>query len=179
MPTSARDRQASSIPCPLKGMIYIMLLMLAGIGGTTSCAHHPNIVTGRITPEHFQFKTVVKLRGSQPGGWQAVCIHARMRNGTTKETSLCRFEVGLPMKTQENGLIDYYEAQQASADLANLSAHAVLSQAKPGDMTFTLCSQFKVVYEQMLNSRFKGARVGECKTAGIKTVVFDVPIGGQ
>ncbi|WP_324985626.1 hypothetical protein [Hyalangium sp.] len=151
-------------------------MAVAGVG----CTHgRPgNTVTGRITPEHFQFTTTVKppRQKEEDGGWRAVCIHAQTTMGDSGATTVCKFEVGVPIRTSSQGEIPLEDAQDAAADMANRAAFRVLSEAHPGDMLAELCIRFKVTYEFMLREKIKGSRIGECRSLGIKTVPFGVVI---
>ena len=149
----------------------LFLAALACIGFlSTGCAS--GVVTGRISPEHFQFTTVVKPRKTDPYGWRAVCIHGRITHGDSGASDVCRFEVGLPIFNEERGEIPLEEAQQAAAELANRASYRVLSQAHPGEMLAVLCREFESLYEILLNEWIRGARVGRCMTRGVKTVHF-------
>jgi hypothetical protein len=44
-------------------------------------------------------------------------------------------------------------------------------------MIAALCIQFKRKYERMLKDELAGARVSECRTEGLETVPFDIPMG--
>jgi hypothetical protein len=156
----------------------LVLAALACMGALgTGCAHGP--VTGRIRPEHFQFKTVVKPRKDDPAGWRAVCIHGRITHGNSGATDVCRFEVGLPIFNEAQGEIPLEEAQRLSAELANRAMYRVLSQAHPGEMLAVLCNDFKGLYEALLKEWIKGARVGQCVTRGVKVVHFGVSDGDE
>lgn len=148
------------------------------IVGPMGCARGLNTVTGRITPGHFRFKPVVQIdkrNRTQPDGWQAVCIHARITEGDSGATDVCKFEVGLPLRNEEQGDIALEVAQRTAARLANRAAHTVLAEAPPGEMLAVLCLQFKGRYEKMLKEEIDGARVSQCETEGIETVYFDIP----
>lgn len=147
----------------------------------TGCSHgRPplNPVTGRITPQHFRFTTTVKppRNKAEAGGWRAVCIHAQITQGDSGATTVCKFEVGVPIRTSLQGDIPLEDAQEAAADMANRAAFRVLSEAHPGDMLSVLCSRFKDSYEPMLREKLKGSRVGECRSQGIETVPFGIVI---
>lgn len=157
------------------------LLVLAGMwwlgaGGLTGCASGRNTVTGRITPEYFEFTTTVKKPRSknEPGGWWAVCIHAQITQGDSGATSICKFEVGLPQRNRSQGEISLAHAQEVAADMANRAIYKVLSEAHPSTMHVTHCINFKKIYEPMLDEKIKGARVGACETESAKTVHFGV-----
>lgn len=66
-------------------------------------------------------------------------------------------------------------AQHTAAGTANLSAHRVLSEARPGEVIAVLCLRFKERYEKMLKEDISGSRVSQCETEGIETVYFDIP----
>lgn len=143
----------------------------------SGCVHERNSVDGRITPAHFHFKTVVAVDSkTQPDGWRAVCIQARITQGDSGATDVCKFEVGLPIRNGDQGDIPLEVAQWSSADTANRAAHTVLEEAQPGEMIAVLCIQFKRKYERMLKEEISGARVSECRTEGIETVHFDIPV---
>jgi hypothetical protein len=105
-----------------------------------------------------------------------VCIHAQLTQGDSGATTVCKFEVGIPIRTSLQGDILLEEAQDAAADMANRAAFRVLSEAHPGDMLAELCGRFKVTYEFMLREKLKGSRIGECRSLGIETVLFGVTI---
>ncbi len=150
------------------------LLLTAQVG----CARGLNTVTGRITPAHYRFKTVVEISKRnklRPDGWRAVCINARITEGDSGATDVCKFEVGLPLRNEELGDIPLEMAQWTAARTANRAAHLVLSQARQGEMIAVLCLQFKDRYERMLKEEIAGARVSQCETEGIETVHFDIP----
>lgn len=141
----------------------------------------PNPVIGVITPEYFRFREIVldddlELPG---GGWRAVCIHAQLKQGNSGAKTVCKFEVGLPLRTAEHGEIPLEEAQLAAASMANRAVRDVLSQSHPGEMLAVLCKDFRTIYDAMLNATYKGARVRECKTAGVETVPFGVELGEE
>jgi hypothetical protein len=144
--------------------------------GLAGCVHERNTVDGRITPGHFRFKTVVAVNSkTQPDGWRAVCIQARITEGDSGATDVCKFEVGLPIRNGAQGDIPLEVAQWSSADTANRAAHTVLQEAQTGEMIAVLCIQFKREYERRLKEEISGARVSECRTEGIETVHFDIP----
>jgi len=80
------------------------------------------LVLGRITPEHFQFKTIVPVETSemQPDGWRAVCIHARITEGDSEATDVCKFEVGVPIRNTQQREVPLEVAQQVTASLARI-----------------------------------------------------------
>jgi hypothetical protein len=153
-------------------------LLLAVMAGPLGCARGLNTVTGRITPSHFRFKTVVevsKRNRLQPDGWRAVCIHARITEGDSGATDICKFEVGLPLRNRDQGDISLEMAQRTAARTANRSAHRVLSEARQGEVIAVLCLLFKERYAKMLKEEISGSRVSQCETEGIETVYFDIP----
>jgi hypothetical protein len=157
---------------------YFLLNVLLACGGLSCTSGQPgsNPVAGVITPEHFRFRTVVpdNDRRAPSGGWRAVCIDAQIKHGDSGAKTACKFEVGVPLRTEDRGEIPIEEAQFAAASMANRAARMVLAKAHPGDMMAVLCSQFKAVYAPMLMTKVPGARVGECKTEGIETVSFGI-----
>jgi hypothetical protein len=153
---------------------FVILVFAAQIG----CARGLNTVTGRITPVHYRFKTVVEIskrNKTRPDGWRAVCIQARITEGDSGATDVCKFEVGLPLRNKELGDIPLETAQRTAAGTANRAAHTVLAEASAGEMIAVLCLQFKERYQRMLGEEIAGARVSQCETEGIETVYFDIP----
>ncbi|HYO73069.1 MAG TPA: hypothetical protein VEU33_44105 [Archangium sp.] len=155
-----------------RSWVFVGLVMW-GANGPLGCTGR-NSVVGRITPEHFWFKTTVERSDAQPGGWQAVCIHARITEGDSGATTVCKFEVGLPLRNGQRE-IPLWVARRDAAEMANRAAYRVLSNAPRGEMMFTLCSEFKTLYGSMLNEKHIGARVSACVSEGIETVPFDIP----
>jgi hypothetical protein len=151
--------------------LAVVLLCGAGQWGCANSTH------GYITPERFDFKTVVELPPGNSGGWRAVCIEARFTHGNTGDYSICRFEVGTPLRNRQQGVISLDRARAEAAIQANNAAHAVMAAAQPGDLTGPLCLQFKSVYNELLRQKIKGARVGACETHGVEVVIFDVAVG--
>jgi len=156
---------------------YVLVLLFVGQAG---CARGLNTVTGRITPAHYRFKTVVEISKRnklRPDGWRAVCIHARITEGDSGATDVCKFEVGLPLRNEDLGDVPLELAQQTAARTANRAAHLVLSAAREGEMIAVLCLQFKEHYERLLKEEIAGSRVSQRETDGIETVYFDIPGG--
>jgi hypothetical protein len=159
------------------GWCILSVLLFVGHLG---CARGLNTVTGQITSSHYRFKTVVEISKRNrlhPDGWRAVCIHARITEGDSGATDVCKFEVGLPLRNEDQGDVPLELAQLESARTANRAAHQVLSEAHEGEMIAVLCLQFKARYERMLQDEIAGARVSQCETEGIETVYFDIPGG--
>jgi hypothetical protein len=159
--------------CWLPRSWWLAGLLLWGANGPSGCTGG-NSVVGRITPEHFWFKTTVEGSETQPSGWRAVCIHARITEGDSGATTVCKFEVGLPLRNGQRE-IPLWVARQDAAEMANRAAYRVLSNASRGEMMFTLCSEFKSLYDLMLREKHPGALVGACVSDGIETVPFDIP----
>jgi hypothetical protein len=156
--------------CP-RGVVLVGVLL----AGLTGCATGRNTVTGSITPGHFEFEQVVRKKGrkTEAGGWWAVCIHARITEGDSGATSICKFEVGMPAHNEAQGEISLEKAQEAAATMANRAMYKVLSEANPGTMLGTLCAPFKTLYRLMLREKIYGAEVSECVSKGAKTVHFN------
>ncbi|REG30865.1 hypothetical protein ATI61_106335 [Archangium gephyra] len=161
--------------CP--PLVVLVVVLLWGGGGLTGCATGRNTVTGRITPAYFEFTKVVEKSGpeDEPGGWWAVCIHARITMGDSGATSVCKFEVGLPVRNDAQGEISLADAQEAAANMANRAMYKILSEAHPSEMLGTHCRNFKELYVLMLDEKIKGARVRQCMMQGVKTVHFNEP----
>lgn len=136
---------------------------------------------GVITPEYFRFREIVPDDDQQlpAGGWRAVCIHALLRHGDSEAKTVCKFEVGLPLRTKENREIPLGEAQLAAASMANRAVRDVLSRTHPGEMLAILCKDFKTTYQAMLRAKYAGALVRECMAAGIETVPFGIELGEE
>jgi len=135
------------------------------------------LVVGLITPEHFQFAEVVHLDDDgDPGGWQAVCILATMRNGNTGQDMICDFQVELPLRTREQGIITQELARTAAATAANKTAYQLLSQLEAGEMLGMICQRFRPMMQAWLGTAIRGARVMKCdQKKGVPTVRFDEP----
>jgi hypothetical protein len=131
------------------------------------------VVVGLITPEHFQFTQVVAMADDEVGGWQAVCIHATLRDGNTGRTVMCDFEVGVPLQNKAQGAISRRFAQVSAASAANNAAHGLLSQYEAGLLLGMICQQFRPAMQAELNVSIAGAKVTKCYTQGIPTVPFD------
>ncbi len=159
----------------MRGLAKITAVLWTGLV-LAGCVHGRNTVAGHITPEHFRFTTVVAVDSrTLPDGWRAVCISARITEGDSGATDICKFEVGLPMRTGQQGDISLSEAQWLSAEMANQAAQSILAEARPGEMIAVHCIQFKRRYERLLKEEIAGARVSECRTPAIETVPFDIP----
>jgi outer membrane PBP1 activator LpoA protein len=132
-----------------------------------------------ITPEYFRFRDVVpdNDRSAPSGGWRAVCIHALIKHGDSDARTVCKFEVGVPIRNEQQGEISVEEAQFAAASMANRAAREVLAEAHPGEMFAVLCRNFKKMYRPMLKAKIAGSEVGECTTAGTETVLFGITTG--
>lgn len=120
--------------CPPRLVVLVGVLSW-GAGGLTGCVTGRNTVTGRITPAHFEFTKVVEKSGpnNEPGGWWAVCIHARITMGESGATSICKFEVGVPVHNGPRGEISRDVAQEEAASMANRAMYKILSEAHPSD----------------------------------------------
>ncbi|MBN9686033.1 MULTISPECIES: hypothetical protein [unclassified Corallococcus] len=149
--------------------------------GQSGCTHGRGLVIGRITPEHFRFKTIVAVDAEEmrPDGWRAVCIHARITEGGSGATDVCRFEVGVPIRNIQQSEVPLEVAQQVATYLANMAAQEILSNAQQGEMIAILCRRFKNKYEHLLRENIAGARVSECTTRGLDPVYFDIPLKGE
>lgn len=162
-----------------------LMLSMVSMCGVLGCASGqqpgPNPVVGVITPEYFRFRETVPDDDLQlpAGGWRAVCIHALLRHGNSEARSACKFEVGLPLRNEKQGVIPLEEAQFAAASMANRAIRDVLSRAHPGEMLAVLCKDFKTTYQAMLRAKYPGALVRECKAAGIETVPFGIKLGEE
>jgi len=140
------------------------------LGGVHLLGCTGNVVDGRIRPEHFKFKTVTRVSPGG-GGWRAVCIRARIKNGNTGSSGLCAFEVGLPILpggAQEELSLTF--SQVLAADLANTAARAVLSSLPPETMFAAACNAFKAQYDALMKAAVAGAKVSAC---GVRTPVVD------
>jgi len=172
------------IPTRHQQLWAVLLLSLGSMCGGMSCAsgqQGPNPVVGVITPEYFRFREVVLDDDLQipAGGWRAVCIHALLKHGSSDAKTVCKFEVGLPLRTEDDREIPLGEAQLAAASMANRAVRDVLSRSHPGEMLAILCKDFKTTYQAMLSAKYRGARVRECRSAGTETVPFGIKLGEE
>jgi hypothetical protein len=156
----------------------LFLGLLLAFGGL-SCARgsaERNPVVGVITPDYFRFRDVVPDDDpSEPGGgWRAVCIQAQVKHGNSGAKTACEFEVGVPLRTKNEGEISLELAQFAAASMANRAAREVMSDAQPGEMLAAPCRRFKAVYKAMLRTKISAAEVSECTTKGIEIVPFGI-----
>ena len=128
-----------------------------------------NVVTGAITPAHFNFQTVVPLTGTEPGGWKAALIYATMRNGETGETFSCRFEVGVPIRSLDGNVSDA-DAKVAAAAAANAAAYTILS--RPGVVVGAACAPFRAEMQALMGLRIRGTRVSAPVSPGLTPTLF-------
>jgi hypothetical protein len=100
---------------------WLSLLCVCGGMNCTQGQSGPNPVNGVIMPEYFRFRVTVPDNDQQEpaGGWRAVCIHALIKHGNSDAKTFCKFEVGVPLRTQKHGEIPHEEAQFAAAAMAN------------------------------------------------------------
>jgi hypothetical protein len=168
---------AGSLAAWFPRLLVVVGVLLWGVGGLTGCATGRNTVTGRITPAYFEFTQTVKKSGpkNEPGGWRAVCIHARITMGDSGATYVCKFEVGTPLRNRDQGEISLQDAQDAAAAMANRAMYKILSEADQGEMLFTHCNNFKTLYNLMLKEKLHGAEVGACMSKDVKTIHFNEP----
>ena len=161
--------------CPR--LVVLVGVLSWAVGGLTGCATGRNTVTGRITPAHFEFTKVVETSGpeDEPGGWWSVCIHARITMGDSGAITICKFEVGVPVRNGPQGEISLEFARAAAASMANRAMYKVLSEAHPSEMLGIHCRNFTKLYLLMLDEKVKGSRVRQCMMQGVKTVHFDEP----
>src|ERR1043165_1517914 len=132
------------------------------------------VVSGLITPEHFQFAQVVADDGQDLGaGWQAVCIKATLRDGNTGQTIICDFEVGIPVRTARQGMISRSFAQASAALAANNAAHILLSRLEAGAMLGLICQEFRPAMQAELRLAVDAATVTKCNRTGVPVVLFD------
>jgi len=166
---------------PRLSLWVLATVLLTGALGQSGCTHRHGLVIGRITPDHFRFKTVVAVDANnlQPDGWRAVCIHARITEGDSGATDVCKFEVGLPIRNTQQREVPLEVAQQVATYLANAAAQEILSKAQRGEMIAILCRRFKNEYEHLLRENIAGARVSECRTPGLEPIYFDIPLKSE
>jgi hypothetical protein len=158
-------------------LVVLVGVLLWGAGGLTGCVTGRNTVTGEITPAHFEFTQTVKKSGpnNEPGGWRAVCIHARITMGDSGATYVCKFEVGTPLRNGDQGEISLLYAQHAAAAMANRAMYKILSEADQGEMLFTHCKDFKTLYNLMLKEKIYGSEVSACISEDVKIIHFNEP----
>jgi hypothetical protein len=95
--------------------------------------------------------------------------------GDSGATTICKFEVGIPIHNGKQGRLSLEDAQEAAANMANRAMYKVLSEADPGEMMGTHCRTFKELYRLMLDQKIKGSRVRQCKSKDVKVVHFNEP----
>lgn len=167
--------------CQPWAALFLNLLCVCGGLSCAKGASGPNAVDGVIYPEYFRFRVTVPDNDQQEpgGGWRAVCIHAQIKHGNSDAKTLCKFEVGIPLRTNADGKIPLEEARFAASAMANRAARDVLSRAHPGDMYIVLCRDFIATYNAMLNAKYQGSRVSACYSKGIETVPFGYQVGKE
>jgi hypothetical protein len=140
------------------GRLYALALLLLILPGCVTPTNRTRtIVTGQIEPRHFQFVTVVKQTGNEPGGWRAACVHVNIKR-TTGESFLCRFGVDVPIETDE-GSFSLPLAQRIAAERANETARLVFGSATPESGLGLLCEAFKKTFGTLLDASIRGSRV--------------------
>jgi hypothetical protein len=153
----------TTLPTGIAGLVLLLV---------TGCT----IPSGRIKPHHFRFVTVhVPEPGQSSGGWRAACVHARMNNLDTGQTFLCKFGVGVPLRTAKQGEISTSLAQRIAADCANHAAYAVLMAADEQTMLGIACQNFRNTYDVALKAAIVGSRVNQTCAPGTTPVVFGAP----
>lgn len=153
-------------------LVALWLLVILSSGCTAA------LVTGRISPEHFQFNTTVPhTEPGKSGGWRVACVHAEIKNGDTKEAYNCILGVEMPIENID-GPISTRLAQRISADCANEAAYAVLSAmtTSPPLPLYTLCMSVREGFRLRLNAAIPGSRVKSSCDSVAKPVVFGVPL---
>jgi hypothetical protein len=110
-----------------------------------------------MEPRHFQFVTVVKQTGDEPGGWRAACVHVNIQR-VTGESFLCRFGVDVPIEN-DDGPFSIPLAQRIAAERANETAQFVFSSATPASGLGLLCEAFKTKFGALLGASIRGSRV--------------------
>lgn len=114
------------------------------------------VVESLTGPEDFEFVTVVRKIGKEPGGWQAACVPFRLMRDTG-ELYICKLSVEVPIENND-GPISKVLARRVSADCANQAAQAVFSQAAATPL-FLACEEFKLAYEVFLGTAIAGSRI--------------------
>lgn len=135
--------------------LHALALLLPLLWG---CVAPITLVKGALEPKHFQFVTVVKQSGSEPGGWRAACIHAHIKR-TTGEFHICRFGIEMPIKTELDGAISTPLAQRIASDCANQAAYTIFSLSTPETPLGLACESFKRTYDEILYRAIKGSVV--------------------
>jgi hypothetical protein len=150
------------------------LQMLAGcVGGR---GHVLTLVSGLLTPELFQFKTIVKPIPGKPGGWRAICIHVRIVDADSGGGSIiCSFEVGVPIRTENSSQeISLGLAQRLSAEMGSEAAYRVLSTLPPRAMLAPACIEFRTEYRALMKVAIPGSEVSTCG-ADTPTIHLNLP----
>ncbi len=134
-----------------------LAVLLAILSGCAPAGRTSTIVTGAMEPRHFQFVTVVKQTGDEPGGWRAACVHVNIQR-VTGESFLCRFGVDVPIEN-DDGPFSIPLAQRIAAERANETAQFVFSSATPASGLGLLCEAFKTKFGALLGASIRGSRV--------------------
>jgi hypothetical protein len=122
-----------------------MLLLLPLLGG---CIGTP-----------IKFYTVVTKTGPGQGGWQEACLEARIENMTTRDSHVCKVGIGMPMETQEKGVIPSWEASEIAAECINRASEYVIRPAPPESPSALVCTSFKDALSQLMSEAVLGSRV--------------------
>lgn len=155
---------------PISPLPLLTLLAIA-------CSNGNGIKTSRysgsrITPEYFQFATIVEA-GDEPrfgGGWRAVCISASVsqgvydyRSGTERPGGArkCDLEFGAPIVLSTGEMVTYRDTQEYAADSAQEAAVSVITTTKR--VTAATCERIRRQADRLFRRRIPGARVSRCE----------------
>lgn len=126
----------------------------------------------RITPDYFQFSTIVEA-GDEPyfgGGWRAVCIRARVSQGVydyrqkqerMAAQSECDLEFGAPILLASGRRVSLREARRDAAHAANAAAESVITTTRR--ITSQTCDRIKRRADKIFNELIPGSRVSRCE----------------
>jgi hypothetical protein len=129
-------------------------------------------MAGTIPPAAFQFHKVVPRKGPKGGGWKvAQTIITLTRVSRTQPVQAnCEVEIGIPMASEEGGVIPDVVAQDAAAAAADQAARFALGR-RPATSA-ELCSLFIERVNQLLEKKLPGVRVRRFVEPGIPQTKF-------
>lgn len=172
-----RNMAASSNEHRSMWSIRYFLIVAISLVSCTDGKMGTNVPSGTLIPASaFKFADVVSAPKNKPGGWRAVCIHARA--GQTLKTPnmwdvdssvVCRIEVGVPIHNDNQGFIPREDAQEVAAMVANESAYAVLLTRK--GISSSICREIITTMNIALKEIIEGSRVNQCGTTRYRKTV--------
>ena len=118
-------------------------------------------------PDLWRFAQALPLRGSKVGGWQEACAHLHFVDDReilgTPRAWTCGIQVGLPLATEEDGLISPQQAARLSSRTATRAA-GPLFHSRPAWLGEDYCIELRRTMNRLFYESHKtlGARVERC-----------------